>query len=118
MPAQERGMAPIAPFLPPKLAAFLAISCCKIHALVCIISLILLKFSLLLRLPGSNERLILPGQLQICCPDCPDPLSGSYCLIAVCCSGCPPGSNELLIAYVPPAPPIRLAPREPSGKAA
>jgi len=32
MPAQEMGTVTVAPFLPPKLAPCLAISCCKIHA--------------------------------------------------------------------------------------
>jgi len=32
MPAQRMGTVTVAPFLPPKLAPCLVISCCKIHA--------------------------------------------------------------------------------------
>ena len=88
-------MAPIAPFLPPKLAAFLAISCCKIHALVCIISLILLKFNVLLRLPGSNELLILPNcSLLLRLPGSNERLILPSCSLLLRL----PGANELLIS--------------------
>jgi len=58
---QEMGTVTAAPFLPPKIAPWLAIYAARFMRLICIISLMLLKFNVLLRLPGSDALIRLPS---------------------------------------------------------